>query len=147
MALDDPTSNNTVQIHSKTRLLVRLASYTAAIMAGLKPIHLRTVLTLIRGNARPATIAEATVALSEVTHLVPRTRGVFGCLPKSLAAVLVLRVRGAWATWCVGVRTQPPFAAHAWIEAESQVIQEKVDGDSLITLFRVTSRRESELRS
>ncbi|MEU6180649.1 lasso peptide biosynthesis B2 protein [Streptomyces coeruleorubidus] len=45
------------------------------------------------------------------------------CLQRSIATALLCRFRGVWPTWCTGVRTQP-FAAHAWVEAEDQLIGE-----------------------
>jgi hypothetical protein len=38
-----------------------------------------------------------------------------GCLPRSLATVLLCRMTGTQPTWCTGVRTEP-FRAHAWVE-------------------------------
>ncbi|MFI9215008.1 lasso peptide biosynthesis B2 protein [Streptomyces werraensis] len=49
-----------------------------------------------------------------------------GCLPRSLGAALLCRLRGTWPTWCAGVRVVPPFTAHAWIEAEGSLVGEGV---------------------
>src|SRR6266545_484172 len=39
-----------------------------------------------------------------------------GCVARSLATILLCRLRGRWASWCVGARRVPPFGAHAWVE-------------------------------
>ena len=56
---------------------------------------------------------------------------------KSLATVLLCRWRGAWPTWCVGVRRLPPFGAHAWVEAEGVAVGEDYPPDYFRTLFTV----------
>jgi hypothetical protein len=37
--------------------------------------------------------------------------------------VILLRMRGRWATWCTGVHTRP-FAAHAWVEVGGHPVGE-----------------------
>jgi len=146
MALATVAAADSRRIPWRDRTMIQIASYVASLLARRKPAHIRAVLTAVRGNARPATVAEATRVHDDVVRLLPRARGMFGCLPRSLTSVLVLRMSGVWATWCVGVRRQPPFAAHAWIEAESQLIGETVDAKSIATLVRVASAREDEQR-
>ncbi|WP_227982046.1 lasso peptide biosynthesis B2 protein [Nocardia spumae] len=41
-----------------------------------------------------------------------------------MGTTLLSRRYGAWTTWCVGVRTELPFAAHAWVEAEGRLVGE-----------------------
>jgi hypothetical protein len=60
-----------------------------------------------------------------------------GCLARSLATVLLCRLRGGWPTWCVGARRLPPFAAHAWVEADGVMVGEDHPTDYFRTLFTV----------
>jgi len=116
-----------------------LAAYGLALtMARMKPIRIRGVLRLVSSGSRcPASLAEATEVYNEVYRALPRARGAFGCLAFSLTCAFMLRSRGVWPTWCAGVRTQPPFAAHAWIEADSRVVGETIESSALATLIRV----------
>ena len=50
---------------------------------------------------------------------------------------LLCRVRGQWPTWCVGARRLPPFAAHAWVEADGIMVGEDYPPDYFRTLFTV----------
>lgn len=55
-----------------------------------------------------------------------RCLGPQGCLPRSVAVVLLCRLSGAWPTWCAGVRVMPPFGAHAWVEADGVPVDENL---------------------
>lgn len=57
----------------------------------------------------------------------PDAAGRYGCLMRSVATALLSRRYGAWTTWCVGVRTELPFAAHAWVEADGRLVGEAGD--------------------
>ncbi|TDC20595.1 lasso peptide biosynthesis B2 protein [Streptomyces sp. 8K308] len=59
---------------------------------------------------------------------------------RSLASALLCRLRGTWPTWCSGART-PPFAAHAWIEAEGSPVGEPRDTTTHPPLIRVPPRQ------
>ncbi|MEU4805659.1 lasso peptide biosynthesis B2 protein [Actinosynnema sp. NPDC023587] len=107
-------------LHRRALPLLAVAAATA--LTRLPPRHLCLVLERIRHRARPSTAAQATVARRAVVAVSLRCAGE-GCLPRSVAAALLCRLRGTWPTWRTGVRTDP-FAAHAWIEAEDQVIDE-----------------------
>lgn len=120
------------------RLLARAAVACAHLLATQPPGRIRAVLERIRGGARPATLAEAARARETVLAVSLAAGGQQGCLPRSLATVLLCRVRGQWPTWCVGVRTQPPFAAHAWVEADGVLVGEGVPADYFQRLFTVT---------
>ncbi|MFF4737274.1 lasso peptide biosynthesis B2 protein [Streptomyces sp. NPDC001262] len=72
-------------------------------------------------GARPGP-AQTSAARTEVIAVSLRC-AVDGCLQLSTATALLCRMRGAWPTWRVGVRTTP-FAAHSWVEADGQVIDE-----------------------
>ncbi|MFF7116914.1 lasso peptide biosynthesis B2 protein [Streptomyces albogriseolus] len=111
------------------RLVTRLAVASAHLLARQPPARIRTVLLRLRPGARPATLAEAARARETVLAVSLAAGGQQGCLPRSLATVLLCRLHGQWPTWCVGVRTQPPFAAHAWVEADGVLVGEGAPAD------------------
>ncbi|WP_031070738.1 lasso peptide biosynthesis B2 protein [Streptomyces sp. NRRL S-118] len=104
------------------RCSAHLAVGAARLLAHLSPKRLGALLTLLRRGARPATYDEALRARGHVTTVSTLCAGTY-CLPRSLATVLLCRMRGVWPTWCTGVRT-PPFSAHAWVEAEGRRVGE-----------------------
>ena len=117
MALDERR-----RLPVRHRLLPLLAVGLARPLARLKPARLRVVLECVRRGAAPATAGQARTARDQVVSVSLRCAGQ-NCLQRSIATVLLCRARGVWATWCTGVRTHP-FAAHAWVEADDQLIGE-----------------------
>ncbi|GAA1912774.1 lasso peptide biosynthesis B2 protein [Streptantibioticus ferralitis] len=107
------------------RLAARAAVAAAHLIARLPPRRIRAVLHLLRRGAEPADYAEALRARQEVTATSTLCAGRY-CLQRSLATALLCRLGGSWPTWCSGVRT-PPFAAHAWVEAEGRRVGEPED--------------------
>ncbi|MEU6264647.1 lasso peptide biosynthesis B2 protein [Saccharopolyspora shandongensis] len=89
-------------------------------MTRTSPARLRRVMEIACRDAPPATAKQALAARDVSVSL--RCAGQ-GRLQRSIATALLCRFRGSWPTWCTGVRTQP-FAAHAWIDADSQLIGE-----------------------
>lgn len=114
---------------------VRVAIVLAWLLAKQPPHRIRVVLSRIRRGARPATFAEARRARGSVVALSVFCAGE-GCLQRSLATALLCRMWGSWPTWCTGVRTQP-FAAHAWVEAEGQPVDEPLPADHYRTIMAV----------
>jgi transglutaminase superfamily protein len=104
------------------RVLPLIAVGVAKVLARTKPRHIRTVLEFARRGATPATKEQALAARRTVVSVSLRCAGQ-ACLQRSIATALLCRARGAWPVWCTGVRTQP-FAAHAWVEAEGQPVDE-----------------------
>ncbi|MDJ1131435.1 lasso peptide biosynthesis B2 protein [Streptomyces iconiensis] len=100
-----------------------LAAVAARLLATRSPHRITRVLTAVRTGARPATADEALAARDAVVRISRRCATDSGCLPRSLATVLLCRLRGTWPTWCTGVRTQP-FSAHAWVVAGGQPVGE-----------------------
>jgi hypothetical protein len=119
----------------------RLAAYAAVGLARLlatrSPARIRQVLGLLRHGARPATPAEAKAARDAVVAVSLICAAREGCLPRSLATVLLCRLRGSWPAWCVGARRLPPFAAHAWVEADGVMVDEDYPADYFRPLLRV----------
>ncbi len=104
------------------RPLPLLAVAAARVLARVKPAALRRVLEFARRGGRPASGEEARRARDEVVAVSMRCAG-NNCLQRSIAAALLCRARGAWPTWCTGVRTHP-FAAHAWIQVDDEPVGE-----------------------
>ncbi|GCD40720.1 lasso peptide biosynthesis B2 protein [Streptomyces paromomycinus] len=119
------------------RFTARVAVSCAHVLATLPPGRIRAVLGLLRRGARPATLAEAGRARQTVLAVSLAAGGSRGCLPRSLATVLLCRLHGQWPVWCVGVRTRPPFAAHAWVEAEGELVGENVPASYFQRFFAV----------
>lgn len=106
------------------RLAARLVLLPAVGLALLPPRRIRAVLAFLRRGAAPATTAQAQDARDAMCAASLRCAAPKGCLPRSLGAALLCRLRGTWPTWCTGVRVVPPFTAHAWIEAEGRAVGE-----------------------
>ncbi|MFF1692220.1 lasso peptide biosynthesis B2 protein [Streptomyces sp. NPDC058257] len=104
------------------RLVPLVAVAVARVLAKLRPARLRAVLEFARRGAAPATAEGAIAARQAVVSVSLRCAGQ-ACLQRSIATALLCRARGAWPTWCTGVRTRP-FMAHAWVEADGQLIGE-----------------------
>ncbi|MFE7130919.1 lasso peptide biosynthesis B2 protein [Streptomyces sp. NPDC057638] len=116
-----------VTISPARRLLTHTAIGTARVLATRSPARIRTVLARLGRGVRPATYAETSRAHNTVLQVSPRCCGTNACLVRSIATVLLCRAEGSWPTWCVGVILAPPFAAHAWVEAEGRLVNEPVD--------------------
>lgn len=104
------------------RLIALLAVGLARLLATLSPRRIRCVLHMVRGGCVPATAHQALTARQAVVSVSVRCAG-RNCLQRSLAAVLLCRMRGVWPTWCAGVRTDP-FRAHSWVEVDGVPIDE-----------------------
>jgi hypothetical protein len=94
----------------------------ARVLAHLPPRRIRAVLTLLRRRAAPATYQQAKDAQDAILAVSILYGGRY-CLQRSLATTLLCRIRGVWPTWYTGVRTAP-FVAHAWVEADGQLVGE-----------------------
>ncbi|MFE9401528.1 lasso peptide biosynthesis B2 protein [Streptomyces sp. NPDC006530] len=116
---------------------VRVAVVSGLLLARLSPRRLRTVLERFATDARPAPHGQVEEYYREVVGASARCAGWQGCLPRSIAVALLCRLGGAWPQWCVGVRATPPFAAHAWLEADGRIVAEPGTPDDYRTLMRV----------
>ncbi|MEV0277379.1 lasso peptide biosynthesis B2 protein [Streptomyces sp. NPDC050610] len=117
------------------RLAARTAVGAARLLARLPPRRLRAVLRVARRGASPADYATALRARQDVTAVSVLCSGRY-CLQRSLATALLCRLGGTWPTWCTGVRT-PPFAAHAWVEADGHRVGEPEEAADYRTLLTV----------
>lgn len=124
------------------RCEVRLMSVLAAVIVRQPPVRIRRAFTWLRRGARPATLEVATAMRAATVAVSLPCAGREGCLRRSATVVLMCRRRGMWPTWCVGARTLPPFAAHAWVEAGGQPVGEDFPPDyfrALITIPAATT--------
>ena len=121
----------------RRRLVTYLAVGAARLLATRSPRRIRTVLGWLRRGARPATFEQAKAARDTVVAVSLHCAAREGCLARSLATVLLCRLGGQWPTWCVGARRLPPFAAHAWVEADGIMVGEDYPPDYFRILFTV----------
>jgi hypothetical protein len=119
------------------RIVTYLAVGVARLLATQSPRRIRTVLSWLRRGAKPATLDQAKAARDTVVAVSLVCAAREGCIPRSLATVLLCRLRGQWPTWCVGARRVPPFAAHAWVEADGVMVGEEYPPDYFRSLFTV----------
>ena len=137
MTMPEAVSYHPRSIALPRRTSARLAVAAARLLATRSPRRIKAVLGWLRLGARPASYAEAKAARDTVVGVSLACAGREGCLPRSLATVLLCRLRGRWPTWAVGVRRIPPFAAHAWVEADGVPVDEDYPPDYFRTLFTV----------
>jgi len=133
-----------VQRHSNGRSSVGFASIclwlvvlAARFVALLPPNRSAGLLSILSRGARPATLTEAGRAVDDVMAASILVVGPYSCLRRSISAAMVCRSRGAWATWCVGVRHQPPFSAHAWLAVNGTPVREPGNENTLCVLLSV----------
>ncbi len=119
----------------RRRILTRLAVGIARLLATQSPRRIRTVLGWLRRGAQPATFDQAKATRDTVVAVSLACAGREGCLPRSLATILLCRLHGRWPTWCVGARRLPPFGAHAWVEADGVPVGEDYPPDYFRTFF------------
>ncbi|WP_405575521.1 lasso peptide biosynthesis B2 protein [Streptomyces sp. NBC_01167] len=105
----------------------RAAVFLALLLGRRSPQTIEKTLTYLRRGARAATYEQARSAHNDVTATSVLCAGE-GCLPRSLAIVLLCRFRNTWPTWHIGIRTGP-FESHAWVEAEGQMVNEPHSDD------------------
>jgi hypothetical protein len=119
------------------RILVHLAVGVARLLATQSPWRIRSLLGWLHQGTQPATFEQAKAAWDTVVAVSLSCAGREGCLPRSLATILLCRLRGQWPTWCVGVRRLSPFGAHAWVEADGVPVGEDYPPDYFRKFFTV----------
>jgi hypothetical protein len=107
--------------HAQALVAVALAR----LLARQSPQRICAVLRLVRRGAGAADSGTTSQARRDVVATSTRCAGRY-CLERSLATVLLVRMRGSFPTWRTGVRT-PPFAAHAWVEADGRPVGEPAE--------------------
>jgi len=135
MSVQRPSDGRSSRGFASIRLwLVVLASRFVAL---LPPNRIAGLLSTFSRGARPATIGEAGRAIDDVMATSTLVVGPYSCLQRSISAAIVCRSRGAWATWCVGVRRQPPFSAHAWLAVNGTPVREPGNENTFSVLMSV----------
>ncbi|AJT69233.1 hypothetical protein T261_7636 [Streptomyces lydicus] len=125
------------------RLAARLVLLAAFLLSFLPPRRIRAVLEVVRHGAAPASAAQTQSARDAICAVSLFCAGPRGCLPRSLGAALLCRLRGTWPTWCTGVRMVPPFTAHAWVEIDGRLVDEGVPDDYFTRLLTVPPVRRA----
>lgn len=127
------------------RAQIAVITPIACLIHRRSPQHMKRILQKLSTGARPATYDEAKRARDEILTASARCRGGSACLIRSLSVALLCRLRGTWPTWCVGVLAAPPFAAHAWVEADGEIVDEPLSQRDFRAFFKVSTRaQESE---
>ena len=137
MSLPEAMSYQPRSVRMRRRVVARIAVGVAQLLATQSPRRIRSVLGRLRTGAQPATFEQAKAARDTVVAVSLTCAAREGCVARSLATVLLCRLRGCWPTWCVGSRRLPPFAAHAWVEADGVMVGENYPDDYFRTLFTV----------
>ena len=137
MTTPETVSHRPGSVPLPSRLLAYAVIAVARVLATRSPRRIRTVLGVLRRGARPATYDQAKAARDTVVAVSLTCAAREGCLPRSLATAMLCRLRGTWPVWCVGARRLPPFAAHAWVEAEGVMVDEDYPPDYFRPLLRV----------
>lgn len=130
-----------------TRIQVFAAVVCARALHRKPPQTLRRLTGKIARGARPASYAEAKRVRDEILTNSALCRGNKACLTRSIAVALLCRQRGYWPTWAVGVVTIPPFAAHAWVEADDEIVDEPLASEDFRAFFKVAAQTRRGIRS
>jgi Transglutaminase-like superfamily len=137
MSTPEAIAHDPRSVPLRRRIPAHIAVGAARVLATQPPRRIRTVLGWLRRGAEPASFEQAKQARDTVmaTSLLCAARE--GCLPRSLATILLCRLQGGWPTWCVGARRVPPFGAHAWVEVDGAPVDEPYPRDYFRTFFTV----------
>jgi hypothetical protein len=137
MSLPEAVVRNAHMVPFRRRILAHAVVGAARILATQRPGRIRTLLGWLHRGTRPATFEQAKAARDTVVAVSLVCAAREGCVPRSLATVLLCRLRGRWPTWCVGARRVPPFGAHAWVEVDGVPVDEPYPPDYFRTFFTV----------
>ncbi|GGM41460.1 hypothetical protein GCM10012275_10570 [Longimycelium tulufanense] len=129
------------QVPPARRWIVFAVSMAGKALARLNPRSVQRVLSTVRRGARPARCQEVEEIRRTLLLVSLACAAREGCLRRSITVALLCRLRGSWPTWHVGVRAVPPFAAHAWVEAEGIPVGEHVPASYLRPLLSVPPTR------
>ncbi|MFI7450082.1 lasso peptide biosynthesis B2 protein [Nonomuraea sp. NPDC049714] len=122
------------------RVQARVAIAVARMLIMLSPDRLAAVLSRFCRGAVHASARDAGEARDLVCALSRRCAGQ-GCLQRSVAVVILCRLRGSVPDWCAGFALHP-FTAHAWVEVDGLPIGEpgKVSTYQVVHAARVRPR-------
>jgi hypothetical protein len=137
MSMPEAVFHQPRSVPLRRRAVAYLVVGVARLLATQPPRRIRKVLSHLRRGAPPAAFEQAKAARDTVVTVSLACAAREGCVARSLATVLLCRLRGQWPTWCVGARRVPPFGAHAWVEAEGRLVGEDYPADYFRTLLTV----------
>lgn len=124
MTAPQTITHNPKSFPVRQRILMKLVVAGARLLAKQSPNRIQSILSKIRRGSSPASYQTAYAVRYALVSSSYHCTGPKNCLPRSLAVVLMCRLRGVWPTWCVGVRAVPPFGAHSWVEADGKPVDE-----------------------
>lgn len=138
-----PTASTTVT--ALQGVVIRVVVHIAQFVSEWQPARVQRLLRTISRGARPGSYDEVSRARDDVLTMSTISRGPSACLVRSISVVLLCRLRGSWADWCVGVLAEPPFMAHAWVEADGRIVDEELRPDEVRVLVRVPVHQAASL--
>ncbi|MGI0014284.1 MAG: lasso peptide biosynthesis B2 protein, partial [Nitrososphaera sp.] len=112
------SNNPGIKLSFGTVIKARTAVFLGLLLSQLSPHYIEMLLKWVSKEKRPLDYQQAAHAYHHVRAVSIACWSDSDCLRRSLAVFLLVRMGGVYVSWCVGVRTQPPFMAHAWVEAE-----------------------------
>ncbi len=127
------------------RLVARAGLTLVLVRAGLMMLRVRNLRWMLdRFRSRPAEASAARPAAAKIAWAVAAANRVArgNCLPKALAAELMLRHYGYPAELKLGAGRDPVggFIAHAWVECEGRVVIGDFEPGSYTELARDAAR-------
>lgn len=125
------------RLRALDRFVILVFVSLARLMVRSSPTVLRTRLARLCSGVRLGSYFEVQKVRDAVLSSSSLCRGSDACLIRSVTVLLVCRWKGYVPVWCVGVAVVPPFAAHAWLEAEGRVVDEPFTVDSFKAFFKV----------
>lgn len=110
------------------RLAAVVVTLAVTVVVRVLPFH-RTRNTARRFAApavRPATVRQTATVLAAIDTASRWVPVRAACLERSLAAVVLLRLRGRRVEWCHGIKSRP-VTLHAWVQVDRRPVGEPVD--------------------
>lgn len=133
------TQSNNPKINPSfgTAIKARTAVFLGLLLSQLSPHYIEILLKWISKEKRPVDYRQAVHAFHHARAVSIGCWSDRACLRRSLAVFLLVRMDGGYVSWCVGIRTQPPFMAHAWVEAEGIGVEERLEPKYFKVLVKV----------
>jgi hypothetical protein len=112
-----------VSAGAKLRLSAEILSSYCRVRWALRRSELGSIVARLRAtpvDARPLVAADRHRLASAVGRVLAPLPTDSRCLTRSLVLLALLERRGVAGTLVIGVRPEPLFAAHAWVECEGE---------------------------
>lgn len=116
----------------RERWCARIGTSVAFWLVKLKPGMLVRVLKSIAVTHGEADYSEVERIRTSINSVSARCAG-NGCLQRSVAAMIIARMKGIPLAWRSGFRINP-FIAHAWVEVDGRPVGETMD----LTSFHIS---------